>query len=86
VADDCWREAVALKRYWSHPMMLIGAEPQSYPSYRDMACRSPHVSVIQIVRVCPIDPLRAPASPEQWHHPNWCSDIPYSENSRLELG
>jgi hypothetical protein len=36
-----------------------------------------HVSVIQIVRVCPIDPLRAPASPEQSHHPSWCSDIPY---------
>src|SRR4029077_2043554 len=37
VADDFWREAVALKRYWSHPMMLIGDEPQSYPSYRDIA-------------------------------------------------
>ena len=24
VADDFWWEAVALKRYWSHPMMLIG--------------------------------------------------------------
>ena len=36
VADDFWREAVALKRYWSHPMMLIGDEPQSYPSYRDI--------------------------------------------------
>jgi hypothetical protein len=34
VADDFWREAVALKRYRSHPMMLIGDEPQSYPSYR----------------------------------------------------
>ena len=30
VADDFWREAVALKRYRSHPMMLIGEEPQSY--------------------------------------------------------
>jgi len=36
-ADDFWREAVALKRYRSHPMMLIGDEPQSYPSYRDIA-------------------------------------------------
>jgi hypothetical protein len=44
------------------------------------------VSVIQIVRVCPIDPLGAPASPEQSHHPSWCSDMPYSENSRWELG
>jgi len=39
VADDCWREAVALKRYRSHPMMLIGDEPQCYPSYRDIAPR-----------------------------------------------
>ena len=38
VADDVWRETVALKRYRSHPMMLIGDEPQSYPSYRDIAC------------------------------------------------
>jgi hypothetical protein len=30
---------VALKRYRSHPMMLIGDEPQSYPSYRDIAVR-----------------------------------------------
>jgi hypothetical protein len=37
VADDFWREAVALKRYRSHPMMLIGDEPQSYPSYCDIA-------------------------------------------------
>jgi hypothetical protein len=37
VADDFWWEAVALKRYRSHPMMLIGDEPQSYPSYRDIA-------------------------------------------------
>jgi hypothetical protein len=37
VADDFWREAVALKRYQSHPMMLVGDEPQSYPSYRDIA-------------------------------------------------
>ena len=37
VADDFWREAVALKRYRSHPIMLIGDEPQSYPSYRDIA-------------------------------------------------
>ncbi len=37
VADDFWREAVALKRYRSHLMMLIGDEPQSYPSYRDIA-------------------------------------------------
>ena len=37
MADDFWREAVALKRYRSHPMMLIGDEPQSYPSYRDIA-------------------------------------------------
>src|SRR6476660_4760936 len=37
VADDFWREAVALKRYRSHPMMLIGNQPQSYPSYRDIA-------------------------------------------------
>jgi hypothetical protein len=40
VADDFWREAVALKRYRSHPMMLIGDEPQSYPSYRDIAGRA----------------------------------------------
>ena len=38
VADDFWREAVALKRYRSHPMMLIGDEPQSYPSYREDVC------------------------------------------------
>ena len=37
VTDDFWWEAVALKRYRSHPMMLIGDEPQSYPSYRDIA-------------------------------------------------
>ncbi len=37
VADDCWREAVALKRYQSHPMMLIGDQPQCHPSYRDIA-------------------------------------------------
>ena len=43
VADDSWREAVALKRYRSHPMMLIGDEPQSYPSYRDIA-HSGHVT------------------------------------------
>ena len=29
------REAVALKRYRSHPMMLIGDQRLSYPSYRD---------------------------------------------------
>jgi hypothetical protein len=27
----------SLKRYRSHPMMLIGDQPQSYPSYRDIA-------------------------------------------------
>jgi hypothetical protein len=43
VADDFWREAVALKRYRSHPMMLIGDEPQSYPSYRDIA-RAAHMA------------------------------------------
>ena len=37
VADDFWREPVALKQYGSHPMMLVGDEPQSYPSYRDIA-------------------------------------------------
>ena len=37
VADDFWREAVALERYRSHPMILIRDEPQSYPSYRDIA-------------------------------------------------
>ena len=37
VADDFWREAVALKRYRSHPMMLIGGDPQCYPSYCDIA-------------------------------------------------
>ena len=37
MADDLWWEAVALKRYRFHPMMLIGDEPQSYPSYRDIA-------------------------------------------------
>ena len=40
VADDYWWEAVPLKRYRSHRMMLIGDEPQSYPSYRDIAVRS----------------------------------------------
>jgi len=45
VADDFWREAVALKRYRSHPIMLIADEPQSYPSYRDIACaRLVHVA------------------------------------------
>jgi cation diffusion facilitator family transporter len=39
VADDFWWEAVALKRYRSHPIMLIGDEPQSYPSYRDIAIK-----------------------------------------------
>jgi hypothetical protein len=33
---------VALKRYRSHPMMLIGDEPQSYPSYRDIAASAVH--------------------------------------------
>lgn len=37
VADDFWRESVALKRYRAHRRMLIGDEPQSYPSYRDIA-------------------------------------------------
>jgi hypothetical protein len=37
VADDFWREAVALKRYRSHPMMVIGGQRLSYPSYRDIA-------------------------------------------------
>ena len=37
VADDFGREAVALKRYRFHPMMLIGDEPQRYRSYRDIA-------------------------------------------------
>ena len=37
VADDFWREAVALKRYRFHPMMLIAGDPQSYLSYRDIA-------------------------------------------------
>jgi hypothetical protein len=41
VADDFWREPVALKRYRSHRMMLIGDEPQSYPSYRDIAPQPP---------------------------------------------
>ena len=41
VADDFRREAVALKRYRSHPMMLIGDEPQSHPSYRDIASSCP---------------------------------------------
>ena len=27
MVDDLWREAVALKRYRFHPMMLIGDEP-----------------------------------------------------------
>ena len=39
VADDFWREAAAYRRYRSDPMMLIGDEPQSYPSYRDIAHR-----------------------------------------------
>jgi hypothetical protein len=42
---------------------------------------TPHVSVIQIVRVHPMVPPGADASPEQLHHPGWCSDAPYSENS-----
>ena len=37
VADDFWREVVALKRYRSHPKMLIGDEPRSYPDCRDIA-------------------------------------------------
>ena len=37
MADDLWREAVALKRYRFHPMMLIGDDSQCYPSYRDIA-------------------------------------------------
>ena len=37
MADDLWREAVALKRYRFHPMMLIGDKPQCHPSYRDIA-------------------------------------------------
>lgn len=41
VADDFWREAVALKRYRSHPIMLIADEPQNYPSYRDIAPPAP---------------------------------------------
>ena len=28
MADDFWREAVALKRYWSHPTKLIGDQPR----------------------------------------------------------
>ena len=40
MADDLWREAVALKRYRFHPMMLIGGDPQCYPSYRDIAARA----------------------------------------------
>ena len=39
MADDFWREAVALERYRSHPMILIGDQPQSYPSYRDIASK-----------------------------------------------
>ena len=42
VADDCWRETVALKRYRSHPIMLVGDEPQSYPRYRDIALQEKH--------------------------------------------
>jgi hypothetical protein len=49
VADDFWREAVALKRYRSHPMMLIGDEPQSYPSYRDIAPKMPE----PVMRIAP---------------------------------
>ena len=45
VADDFWWEAVALKRYRSHPMMLIGDEPQSYPSYRDIAVAGVEMTV-----------------------------------------
>ena len=36
VADDYWPEAVAVKRYRFHPMMLIGDDSQCYPSYRDI--------------------------------------------------
>ena len=28
---------MALKRYRSHPIMLVGDAPQSYPRYRDIA-------------------------------------------------
>jgi hypothetical protein len=41
VADDFWWEAVALKRYRSHRRMLFGDEPQSYPSYHDIAQGGP---------------------------------------------
>src|SRR5680860_89577 len=40
VADDFWWEAVAPKRYRSHPIMPTGDEPQRYPSYRDVVRRS----------------------------------------------
>jgi hypothetical protein len=36
-ADEFWWETVALKRYRSHPIMLIADQPQSYPSYHDIA-------------------------------------------------
>ena len=49
VANDFWREAVALKRYRSYPMMLIGDQPQSYPSYRDIASAS-SVSARKLLR------------------------------------
>jgi hypothetical protein len=42
VADDFWREAVALKRYRSYPKMLIGDEPECCPSYRDIALPGAH--------------------------------------------
>ena len=46
VADDFWRETVALKRYRSHPMMLIGDQPLSYLSYRDIAQIRPELVIV----------------------------------------
>ena len=48
--DDLWREAVALKRYRSHRMMLIGDEPQSYPSYRGIAAGRLYPAMVSLVR------------------------------------
>ena len=56
--------AVALKRYRSHPMMLIGDEPQSYPSYRDIAFVSKVCEPLWNDRAPPNDTLIQPQEPD----------------------
>jgi hypothetical protein len=58
---------------------LLALKQFDGPAWRGIP--TPHVSVMQIVRVHPMVPPGADASPEQLHHPGWCSDAPYSENS-----